>query len=145
MFDTIAGVFSYAMRAFKVDYLARGSHRPALIAGFCLLSLVAAQVTDAAPINYGSFMGNTVTYVDVTEDTNSGDTQPLFGAPTVTGDSIDFNPVGFDANATGAGGNDITDAQLSFMVVAKDPFGSDFGITNINFSEAGDTTMAGLG
>ena len=145
MFDTTDEVSSRGMRALCLTERARGFLQPAFVAGIFLFSLVAVQFADAAPINYGTFAGNTVTYVDVTEDSNSGDTLPLFGAPIVSGDSIDFNPVGFDANATGAAGNDITSSQLSFMVVAQDPFGSDFGITNINFSEAGDTTIAGVG
>lgn len=95
----------------------------------------------AAPINYGSFMGTTVTYVDVTEDSNSGDTLPLFGPPTVSGNSLDFNPVGFNATATGAGGNDITDGNLAFMVVAK----PGNAIKMLSLSEAGDTTLAGFG
>jgi hypothetical protein len=115
----------------------------------CTLAFLAAasigwlssQTVLAAPINYGSFMGNTVTYVDVTEDSNSGDTPPLFGAPTVSGDSLDFDPVGFDANATGPGGVDITDGNLTFMVVAK----PGKLIDNIQLSEAGDTTLAGFG
>ena len=115
---------------------------------FRLTSLVAAlalcfstSLIHAAAINYGNFMGNTVTYVGVTEDSNSGDATPLFGAPTVSGDSIDFNPVGFSANATGAGGVDVTDGQLLFMVVAKP--GS--AIENFQLSEAGDVTLAGFG
>jgi hypothetical protein len=104
---------------------------------FCI---VASPAVHGAPINYGSFTGNTVHYVDVTEDSNSGDTLPLFGVPIVTGDSIDFNPVGFDANATN-GSVDITDSNLSFAVHAK----PGFAINNINLDEAGDTTMAGFG
>jgi hypothetical protein len=103
-----------------------------------------ASLSVAAPINYGTFIGNTVTYVNVTEDTNSGDTQPLFGAPTVTGDSIDFNPVGFDANSTGVG-SDTTDGQLTFFVVANTDPNTDFAIDSISFAEAGDTTLAGMG
>ena len=114
----------------------------AAVAG-AVFSLAMLSPASAAPINYGSHMGNTVTYVNVTEETNSNDVQPLFGPPTVTGDSIDFNPIGFDANATGAGSVDITEGQLTFMVVAKDPIGSDFGIQSISFHEAGDTTLAG--
>lgn len=103
--------------------------------------LVLSAAVSAAPINYGSFMGNTVTYVDVTEDSNSGDALPLFGSPTVSGDSLDFDPVGFNAHATGAAGVDITDGNLSFMVVAK-PLQV---IQNVQLSEAGDTTLAGFG
>jgi hypothetical protein len=106
-----------------------------------LIALVSFQFSQAAPINYGDFMGNTVTYVGVTEDSNSGDTPPLFGPPTVSGDSLDFNPVGFSASASGAGGNDVTDGNVSFMVVAK----PGKAIWSLNLAEAGDTTLAGFG
>jgi hypothetical protein len=84
-------------------------------------------------------MGNTVSYTNVSE-TSLTDAVPLFGAPITSGDSIDFNPQGFGAFA-GGGGNDLTDGQLLFNVTAK----PGFGIANINFSEAGITTLSGVG
>jgi hypothetical protein len=109
----------------------------AAIIGSVLISL-AANSASAVPINYGDFMGNSVTYKMVTED-SATDPTPLFGAPTVTGDTLDFNPVGFAASSMG-GGADITDGQLSFMVQAK-PGQS---INNILIKEFGDTTLAGV-
>jgi len=64
----------------------------------------------------------------------------LFGAPTVSGDSIDFNPTGFGAFASN-GGLDITDGQLTFKVQAK----PSFAINTMNFGEAGITTLTGVG
>lgn len=96
----------------------------------------------AAPINYGDFAGATVTYTQVTEDANSaGDAPPLFGPPTVSGDSLDFDPVGFSASATGAAGVDITDGNLRFGITAH----PGYAIPNLTLSEAGDLTMAGFG
>lgn len=112
----------------------------AFLAGAFLFASSCGQAF-AAAINYGDFAGTTVTYTQVTEDSNSGDTPPLFGAPTVSGDSLDFDPVGFSASATGAAGVDITDGQLKFGVVAN----PGAGINGIVLSEAGDTTMAGFG
>lgn len=112
----------------------------AIATGVVLGSLLTCQSSHAAPINYGTFMGNTVSYVDVTEDSNSGDALPLFGPPAVSGDSMDFNPVGFDANSSG-GGADITDGNLKFGVYAK----PGFAIKNLLLNEAGDTTIAGFG
>jgi len=94
-----------------------------------------------APINYGSFTGTTVDYNNVTEDTTTGDSLPLFGTPFVSANSIDFNPVGFDAEASGAGGSDDTGARLTFSVEAH----AGSAISNITFSEAGDTTLSGAG
>ena len=105
-----------------------------------LLLALSGSSALAAPINYGDFMGNTVIYQMVTEDSNSGDTPPLFGAPTVSGNSIDFDPVGFGASTTG-GGIDMTDGNLSFMVKAK-PGNS---LQNIQIAEFGDTTLSGFG
>jgi hypothetical protein len=93
------------------------------------------------PINYGTHVGTTVDYVNVTEDTTTGDTLPLFGAPIFGADSIDFNPVGFDATASGTGDTDTTGARLTFTIMAH----AGKSIMNINFSEAGDTTLGGLG
>jgi hypothetical protein len=118
-----------------------------LLAGAALFIIFMSRAAVAVPmvcgtsLCYGDFMGDTVTYVDVKEDSNSGDTLPLFGEPSVSGDSLDFDPVGFDANASGAGGNDTTDANLRFMVMAK-PLHI---IKNLTMSEAGDTTLSGFG
>jgi hypothetical protein len=115
---------------------------PLLVAGAAFVGCqLGGQSAFAASINYGTFPGDTVTYVDVSEDSASGDDLPLFGEPDVTGDSLDFDPIGFDANATGPGGSDTTASKLTFMVVAK----PDFVINNINLSESGDTTLSGFG
>jgi hypothetical protein len=106
-----------------------------------LSALLVAAPLLAAPINYGNFSGVTVDYLQVTEDANSaGDSPPLFGPPSVSGDSIDFDPVGFNANSAG-GGADITDGQLLFTVMAK----PNRAINSITFAEAGDVTLLGLG
>lgn len=102
------------------------------------LLLSVCQPSIGAQMNYGTFMGTHVSYVDVTEDSGADEPLPLFGAPTVTGNSIDFNPVGFDASSMN-GGADITDSNLVFMVTAK----SGSRISSIQLSEAGDTTLAG--
>jgi hypothetical protein len=115
----------------------------------CLSSVLVAAIVicaahrpaQAVPINYGSHVGTTVDYLNVTEDTTTGDTLPLFGAPIFSADSIDFNPVGFDATASGTGDSDTTGARLTFMIMAH----AGKSITNINFSEAGDTTLGGIG
>lgn len=101
----------------------------------------------ATPINRGTFVGDTVIYVDVTEDSATdpslitpGPLGGLFGEPTIAGDSLDFNPKNFAAFASGAGGTDHTDANLQFMVEAK----PGKGISGLGLSEAGDTTIAGF-
>ena len=114
----------------------------AILSVASIAALIMPAALLATPINYGDFAGDTVVYLQVTEDANSaGDVPPLFGQPTVSGDSLDFNPVGFNASATGASGVDITDGNLAFGIEAKDLH----IIDTIQFSEAGDTTLAGLG
>jgi MYXO-CTERM domain-containing protein len=112
-----------------------------LIAPIFVAALLVARPALSAPINYGDFSGNTVSYLQVTEDANSaGDNPPLFGPPTVAGDSIDFDPVGFNAS-TQNGGTDITDGNLKFSIKAK----TGHAITNLSIAEAGDVTLGGFG
>ena len=114
-------------------------------AAFILLSKVSVAASIPCADNpgalcYGDFMGNTVMYLNVREEaTTVGDEEPLFGEPTISGDSLDFDPIGFDASATN-GSSDITDSNLSFTVMAK-PL---HVIKNLTLSEAGDTTLIGL-
>jgi hypothetical protein len=105
-----------------------------------LLFLFDAAVS-FAQINYGSFTGASVNYIDVTEQSTTGDGLPLFGTPVFSADSLDFNPAGFDAGATGAGGLDNTGGRLTFTIRAH----AGRAIPRIVFSEAGDTTLAGAG
>ncbi len=109
----------------------------AVVLGFA----IAARSVFAAAINYGDFSGNTVDYLQVTEDSNSGDTPPLFGPPSVSADSLDFDPIGFNANATGAAGNDVTDGNLNFGIMSH----AGYAIHDVKLSEAGDTTLSGFG
>lgn len=130
-----------------------GSRRTALLAA--LIGWIAAPAALAGTIDYtgpgiapggmSGWMGTDVWYAGVseanTEGTGGSDgmTGMLFGAPaSVTGNSIDFNPTNFQADSSG-GGADIVDSQLSFMVIAK----QGQVIDNLQFSEAGDTTIAG--
>jgi hypothetical protein len=95
-----------------------------------------------AQINYGDFAGDDVTYIQVTEDSNSDPgLLPLYGAPTISGNTLDFDPNGFGASASGAGGVDITDGNLTMDIHAQP--GSI--IDTLKFCEAGDFTLAGLG
>ena len=117
------------------------NRKAAFFCGAIILIGLMSHVAQCATINYPDPVpnGNTVFYTSVSE-TSLTDPVPLFGAPHVSGDSIDFNPAGFGAFAAG-GGNDLTDGQLLFNVTAK----QGFGIANINFAEAGITTLSGVG
>jgi len=112
--------------------------RSALVAGS--VAILVGASAHAVPINYGDFVAINVKYTQVTEDSGT-DAPPLFGAPVLAGDGLDFNPVSFNANASGAGGVDITDGTLTFGVEAK----PNRLVDGLAFSEAGDFTLAGFG
>ena len=114
------------------------SRRLGFVAAAVLALAAAGRPASAAQINYGSHNGTHVTFVNVTEDSGADEPLPLFGSPTVTGNSIDFNPVGYDAARTGAG-SEVTDSNLVFQVSAK----SGSRIRSVTFSEAGDTSLGG--
>lgn len=131
---------SLLLRAISSFVTGRACRR-LLLAAAVLSILSAGPLALAVPINYGDFTGDTVDYLGVEEDSNSGDTLPLFGEPTVSGNSLDFDPVGFNANASGAAGNDVTDGNLNFVIMAH----AGYGIQKVQLAEAGDTTLAGFG
>jgi len=91
---------------------------------------------------YGNQVGATVTYVAVTESSIT-DPVPLFGAPVVSGDSLDFTPISFAANSNlHVPAVDQTDGHLTFMVVPNTVGGA---IQNIQFGEGGGYTVGGFG
>jgi hypothetical protein len=107
--------------------------------------LIAATAgADVIYTNYGDFSAASVDFLQVQEHTtNPGDTVPKYGAPIVStlSDTMDFNPVGFSAIASGAGGSDITDGNLVFGVAAHD----DAVIEMISFAERGTFNIGGTG
>ena len=126
------------------------------IAAFAFFTVVSAPSALAGSITYtgtvpgpGGMMGfmdpntGTVWYGPVTEsngDPNAAGALSLFGAPSsVTGNAIDFDPQGFNAQSTGDA-SQITDSQLSFMVKAVDGT----LIDNLLFEERGDTNLVAL-
>ena len=112
------------------------------LSGISLIVAIGGFATagHAVPTNYGNFVGINVTYTQVTEDSVT-DPGPLFGAPTVAGDTLDFNPVSFGSSSTGASGVDTTDGALTFGIEAK----PNHVFNQVNFSEAGDFSLLGFG
>lgn len=106
-----------------------------------VFSMAGQQLAHAASINYSDMDGASVKYTGISE-ASATDPVPLFGAPSVTGNSIDFNPVLFNAlSQFGTPPIDLTDGKLTFMVVAH----AGVGISNFSFQEAGITTVVGSG
>lgn len=127
------------MKATKLD-LKRTLLRAASAA---LLGLALLSGSEAfALVIHGDFAGSTVTYRNVREATNSaGDPEPLFGAPTIAGDTLDFDPVGFAASSSGGGAPDVTDANLVFEIEAN----ASQIIDKLLLTEAGSYTLVGTG
>jgi hypothetical protein len=109
-----------------------------LSALFLLLLLPAAS---GAQINYGSFSGVTVNFLNVTEEETTSDSLPLYFSFVGSANSLDFNPTGFDAAASGAAGLDNTGDRLTFTIQAH----AGQAIPAITFFESGDTTLSGVG
>jgi hypothetical protein len=110
---------------------------------FGLLTAVVMTTTSsqaAYSTNYGNFAGINVNFLGVSESTVS-ESVPLYHYPVVAGNTIDFNPQGFGAFATGLGGNDNTDGQLTLTLKAN-PLSA---IPTINFWELGDYSLIGAG
>src|SRR5262245_6656687 len=75
---------------------------------FFLVAIAISHSAFGASINYGDFNGDNVKFLDVTE--SSDDPLPLYGAPTVSGDSLSFSPQQFFAKSQfGVPVNDTTD------------------------------------
>jgi hypothetical protein len=107
------------------------------------LSLALATASQAASINYGNFNdfagGGVVQYTNVTES-SATDAVPLYQAPAVTVNLLDFDPQAFAASSVG-GAPDLTDGQLNtgFSTLLGT------GITTLVIQEGGDFSLAGVG
>jgi hypothetical protein len=86
-------------------------------------------------------LGDDVAFRALSEDslTDPG-ALPLFGAPSVGGNSLDFNKISFAASAN-LGGIDLTHGSLTMGIEAL----GGTSIEQISLSEAGDYTLFGLG
>jgi hypothetical protein len=101
----------------------------------CALATATAR---GATQNWGDFVGDTVTYLDVTE--LNGEPNLLFSMPSVVDDTLEIDPVNFFSDTDPGPGVDITDSQLSTTIVAN----PGFFIENLMISESGDYTLIGL-
>ena len=112
-------------------------HPPArMTAGAVVLALTGFAT--AAPINYGNLSGSSVDFLGVTEDSGT-DPTPLYASPTVTGDTLGFDPTAsFSSSAPmGPASGDTTDGKLSLVIEAK----PGFYIDTVALSEFGDYSL----
>lgn len=104
-------------------------------------SLVVAQAASAA-VNHGNFVGPNIMYLNVTEEpTKVPGPNPatLFGPPTLNGNSLDFDPLGFNASASN-GSFAFTDGLLTTTVMAAN---ANQYINQLWISEFGSYSLLG--
>jgi len=99
-----------------MDKLRRMFFTGTIFAVACGFAVSSAQAVVLYP---GPFVGTDFTYSNVSEvTTSSGDPEPLYGAPTVTGNTLDFNPDLY-AFAADAPPPDNTNSTLSFTYASN--------------------------
>ena len=111
--------------------------------GTAALAAAAFGVYASAQTQYGTFVGDTVTYSGVFEDDDV-----LFGAPTITGDTLSFSPAEFLARSDGGESNnptpgpvDLVDGTLGFDLISNDGT----GIDTFTLEESGAFALVGSG
>ncbi len=107
-----------------------------LLATAALAALTAGPAS-AALFDYGDFAGSTVMFLDVEENTSVSPVA-LFGAPDVLGDSLDFDPVNFDVQVSGADA-DMLSSTVGTTIMATSGF-----LDLIDLNETGSYTLNGL-
>ena len=104
------------------------------------LAVVVLVAPAQSEINYGDFVGNDVTFREVTETALSlGDVEPLFGFPTVSGNTLLFNNMSSASSSSGEFGVDDTVGQLTTTITADPPI----GIHGLQLDEIGSATLSG--
>ncbi len=116
----------------------KGMHRHMFATGALAFALAvglagSASVSNAA--SYGNFTGSTVSFLNV------ADLNGLFGAPTASGNSLDFSPNAFEADCALSASCPPTPHSVSdTLVIDIDAHAGQY-IDTIVLSEAGDTTL----
>jgi len=104
------------------------------LAGLIGLVVLTATPAWAAPINYGSYLGTTVQFDDITADDGV-----MIGAPTVNGDSVEFTPR--IASGASGGATHTIENVLTFGLAAL----PGFVISEFWVAESGIKTLGGSG
>jgi hypothetical protein len=107
-----------------------------------MLFVCVAAGNAAATTTYPDYFGPSVTFTGIQESDSLGDPEPLFGAPTGSGDRLLFFPTTFSASAAGDGGHDETGSQLQFTASGNGPTDT---IESIKLTEYGDADLSGIG
>lgn len=134
--------FAGSFCASQPSILKSTSHGLALLAILGLATFSCTGTANAA-IMYGDFSDippGAVMYLDVEESSFTNPGPPgLYGAPTITGNLLDFDPAAFGtSSADGVSG--IIDGQVNFTMMAL----PGAGFTGFSIVEGGDFSFSGV-
>jgi hypothetical protein len=91
-----------------------------LLAGLAFTA--GALSAGAVPVFYPDQIGDTVSYTSISEETlTAGDPDELFGTPTISGNTLNFDPISFSSFSSSSqlgDPDDATSGQLNFDVEA---------------------------
>lgn len=104
------------------------------------ICMLAASSSNASTMNYGTFTGATVDFIDVTED-NLLPSSLLYDVQGTVGDILLIDPNSFGVQQNPGPGTNLVDSELQMMVAAHDGGSVDM----ISFHEEGDYTILGNG
>ncbi|NNL67440.1 MAG: PEP-CTERM sorting domain-containing protein [Myxococcales bacterium] len=111
--------------------------------GLLALFFVALLVRPAlATTSHPDVFGPNFSFTGIQETTSTGDVEPLYGAPTGSGDQLDFSPTSFSASSSNGSPLDQTASQLQLLITALDP---GTPIEEIVIQESGQTDFTGTG
>lgn len=104
-----------------------------------LIALCAASTAQAAPYADVSSTTGDVSFINIS------DLNGLYGAPTASGNTIDFTPTGFAVTCPGAPGCPPATGSIADSVFFQIDANAGFAIEDIIFQEAGDTLIQDFG
>jgi hypothetical protein len=109
-----------------------------LVGLVAVVGLTAALPVATADVHYGDFGGSNVDFLMVQETVSTaGDVEPLFGAPQLNGDGLQFRPSFSADSATNSSGIDATGGKVWFQVDAK----PGWALEQIEISEDGTYSL----
>lgn len=111
------------------------NHKAITVLAATLCLLISSSSPAAITFNHGTFSGDSVTFVDVTED--NGGSQTHFEDFETIIDMLAFDPVNFGVQDNDPASSDLLDSELDMMIEAHDGF----AIDTVSFSESGDYTI----
>lgn len=108
-----------------------------------LVPTFALASTAQAVVNYADLSGTAFDFTNMSETTTSaGDPEPLWGTPSVAGNTLIFTPGAFISTA-GGGSVDQTNSTFEVTITSQDP--DNIAIDQLIVNELGDYSLTGVG